>query len=187
MSEFFFYLKQGVSHILDFAGADHLLFVMLLCAKYSTKDLKTVAILLTSFTLGHSVSLILTSLGFRFLDAETIEFLIPFTIFLTGISNLFTKQDNKNTISNYVIALVFGLIHGMGFSNFFSSMMMGISESIILPLLAFNIGIELGQLVIVAFFFAVSWVYLKAGGIYNYWQKGVSILGIGISLYWMLA
>ncbi len=187
MSEFLFYLQQGVFHILDVAGADHMLFVTLLCTKYSIKDWKTVAILLTSFTIGHSISLILTSLGFRILDAQTVEFLIPFTIFLTGITNLLTKQDPKNLWGNYVIALGFGLIHGMGFSNFFSAMMMGISENIILPLLAFNIGIELGQLVIVAVFIGLSILYLKLGGIYTYWQKGVSILGIGISLFWMLA
>jgi len=184
MNEFLIYLKLGFSHISDVKGFDHILFVITLCAVYKISEWKKVALLVTAFTIGHSVTLALSALKIIVFNAALIELFIPVTIFFTSISNLFYKPSAKSGLLtyNYFLALVFGFVHGMGFSNFFNALM-GDSGSIIFPLFAFNLGLEIGQLMIVFAFFAL---YILIGQIKNVnhkaWTQFFSGAGAGVSL-----
>lgn len=155
MSEFKLYFLLGKDHILDYAnGYDHILFVIALCALYQLRDWKRVLILVTAFTLGHSITLALSTLNIISVRAELIEFLIPVTILITAASNLFKSEDAISTRAmqvNYVYAAFFGLIHGLGFSNYLKSIL-GRDKSIVSQLLAFNLGLEFGQIIIVVIF-----------------------------------
>lgn len=151
MSEFWAYLLLGFEHISDIKAYDHILFVVALCAIYRLAQWRSVVVLVTAFTIGHSLTLALAAMGIIPVNSELIEFLIPVTILLTCVYNVTTYAadfDKKSLRIKYTLAAFFGLIHGMGFSNYFS-MLLGKSQSIVKPLLAFNIGIELGQLIIV--------------------------------------
>ncbi len=161
MSEFGLYFDLGREHILDYAnGYDHILFVIALCALYVWRDWKKILILVTAFTIGHSITLALATLQWISVKSELIEFLIPLTIFTTAVSNLFKKEHaiGKTKIQlNYAFALFFGLIHGMGFSNYLRALL-GKSSSILSPLLAFNLGLELGQIIVVTLFLIISYI-----------------------------
>ncbi len=151
------FLKLGFDHILDPNGYDHILFVVALAVMYQLKDWKKVLILVTAFTVGHSLTLALSALHLISVNAELIETLIPLTIFVTAVFNLFYKGSSANINWNYLLALVFGLIHGLGFSNYFRAIM-GKEESILLPLASFNIGVEVGQICIVLLVLALGHV-----------------------------
>ncbi len=155
MSEFLTYLQLGYQHITDLNGFDHILFIITLCSVYGLDSWRKVLILVTAFTLGHSVTLALASLGYVVIDSDFIEFVIPVTILITCVVNFFhrfPKSIYKKTYNNpwlrYAIATVFGLIHGLGFSNYLKSLL-GAENSITLPLFSFNLGLELGQIIIV--------------------------------------
>lgn len=167
MSPFALYFGLGKDHILDYAnGYDHILFVVALCAIYVLRDWKKILILVTAFTIGHSITLALATLQVVNVNSELIEFLIPVTILITALSNLFRSEEsvnNSNIHVNYLLALVFGLVHGMGFSNYLREIL-GKSENIFTPLLAFNLGLEFGQVVIVALFMAGSFIFVDLAG-----------------------
>ena len=152
-SVFSTYIQLGFHHIFDLNAYDHMLFLLALSAIYTLSDWRKVIALVTSFTIGHSVTLALATFNIIQFDTALIEFLIPVTILLTCITNFFklkgaaAKQPTILSLHN-LMALLFGLIHGMGFSNFLKAML-GRNGSIWQQLLAFNIGIELGQLLIV--------------------------------------
>ncbi len=161
MGDFGFYLKEGVYHITDWKGYDHIMFVMALCLPYLLKDWRRVLILITAFTIGHSITLALSVFNKILVSSAWIEFLIPVTIFITALENLLgNNTDKKHTSWRYASALVFGLIHGMGFSNYLKSML-GKSESIFSQLLGFNLGLEAGQLLIVAVVLFISFVFVQ--------------------------
>jgi HupE / UreJ protein len=179
------YLELGFKHISDIAAYDHILFIVALCAIYQISEWKKVLILVTAFTIGHSITLALAVFGMISFPQKTIELLIPVTIFVTCLYNIIRsnidKADsvfNKNININYFFAMFFGLIHGMGFSNFLKAMLMPGEESqLIKQLFAFNIGIELGQLLIVAIILIVSFVALNLIKIkQNYWNIGLSTI-----------
>ena len=161
MGEFSLYFGLGREHILDYInGYDHILFVLALSAVYLVRDWRKILILVTAFTIGHSITLALATLEIISVKTELIEFLIPLTIFITAVSNLFRKEesiDRKNVQINYIFALFFGLIHGMGFSNYLRALL-GKSHSILSPLLAFNLGLELGQIIVVTIFLGISYI-----------------------------
>ena len=149
MQNFYIYFDLGLHHILDWQGYDHILFVMALCGIYTIKDWKQVLILVTAFTIGHSVTLALSVFNIVQFSTKIIEFLIPVTILITAFSNIIGKRSKpKNINLKYFLALAFGFIHGMGFSNYLKSLL-GKSSSIIVELFAFNIGLEVGQVLIV--------------------------------------
>lgn len=161
MGDFGFYLREGFYHITDWKGYDHILFVMALCLPYFLKDWKQVLLLITAFTIGHSVTLALSVFNKILIPSSWIEFLIPITIIITALENLFRNNTQPKQVKfRYVSALLFGLIHGLGFSNYLRSMM-GKSENIITQLLAFNIGLELGQLLIVLAVLMVSFIFVR--------------------------
>jgi hypothetical protein len=150
MSEFTTYLRLGFEHILDINGIDHVLFVIALCAAYDLKSWKRLIILVTAFTLGHSITLALSSFDVISVNQDLVELVIAITIAITALQNvLIAKPDKTAHRLKYAAALVFGLFHGMGFSTYFRSLLGG-EEDVFFLLLSFNLGIELGQLVIVA-------------------------------------
>jgi hypothetical protein len=149
MNEFWLWFTTGFQHILDWNGYDHILYVMVLCVLFSMKEWKSLLILITAFTIGHSLTLAASTFHIITIKQSLIEVLIPLTIITTCVSNIYFR--NKQYINyqfNYALALFFGFIHGMGFSYILTSLL-GKEESILLPLVSFNIGLEVGQLCIV--------------------------------------
>lgn len=192
MTDFLIYLRLGFDHITDPRGYDHILFVVALCAVYTLRQWRQVLVLVTAFTLGHSITLALATL--RLIDYSTslIELLIPVTILITAGTNFFYRDPKKRLLpaakppsaawGRYGLALVFGLIHGMGFSNYLRSLL-GREANIIEPLLAFNIGLELGQLLIVSLVLALAYVALNILKISRLrWTLIVSGLVAGMAL-----
>ncbi|WP_299181242.1 HupE/UreJ family protein [uncultured Chryseobacterium sp.] len=161
MNDFLFYLQLGWEHIISLDALDHQLFVLALIAAYSYQDWKKILILVTAFTIGHSVTLALSILDlFRF-PSEWVEFLIPLTIVLTSLDNILMRNKKQALMkTNYYLALIFGLIHGMGFANT-ARVMIAKSQSIALPLLGFNIGLEAGQIVIVLAILIILFILLN--------------------------
>lgn len=157
MNEFWLWFKIGVEHILDVKGYDHILFVSLLVVTFPFKNWKKLLVLITAFTLGHSVSLALSVTNIIHAKTELVEFLIGLSILFTAIYHLFTinKLDGKNRFSLYLIATCFGLIHGLGFSFLLKSLL-GNAQGVILPLLYFNMGLEFGQIIIVIIVLGIS-------------------------------
>lgn len=165
MNEFLIYLQLGYQHITDINGYDHILFVIALCAIYKISDWKKILFLVTAFTIGHSITLALAALELIEYSTDLIEFLIPVTIILTCFANFFHQSTEsvlnpeKFSRTRYLFAMMFGLIHGMGFSNYLKSLL-GKDESIVVQLLAFNIGLEIGQLLIVTIAITLSFLVL---------------------------
>ena len=156
MEDFNFYLGLGWEHIMSWDALDHLLFIAVLTAIYLFKDWKQLLILVTAFTIGHSLTLALSVLDIIRANSDWIEFLIPCTIFITAIYNLFhTKFTVRSVRINYLLALFFGLIHGLGFANIIR-FSLAEGQSLFTGLLGFNIGLELGQIVVVFILLLVS-------------------------------
>lgn len=188
MQDFGIYFELGLQHILDLSGYDHILFVIALCCTYFIKDWRKVIVLVTAFTIGHSLTLALSVFNLIRVDTVLIEFLIPVTILVTAFSNV-AKRRRRRTNTDWLIygyALFFGLIHGLGFSNYLRSLL-GKESSIAGPLFAFNLGLELGQLVIV---FLVLFVSFIVTGIFAVsrrdWTFFLSAAVFGIALVMVL-
>lgn len=181
------YLELGFSHIADLDGYDHILFIVALCAIYQLTEWRKILILVTAFTVGHSITLALAALKVVKVSSEVVEFLIPLTIVLTAIYNVIRKSTSKSSlISYYIVALLFGLIHGLGFSNYFRSLL-GRETDITMPLFAFNIGLELGQLIIVAVILAINYFMLNTLKVkQREWNLFVSGAAAGIAFMMMI-
>jgi hypothetical protein len=186
MSEFQAYLTLGFDHITDPNGYDHILFVIALCAIYAFRDWKKVLVLVTAFTVGHSVTLALSTLKLITYSSALIELFIPITIFITAVSNFSENSlgEPKSPKLRYILAASFGLIHGMGFSNYLRSLL-GEQESIVIPLFSFNVGLELGQLFIVAVALAIASFFIEILKIkrltWNHLISGI-VAGMALSL-----
>ena len=148
MSDLVPFVQLGFRHITDLAAFDHMLFLLALAAIYRERDWRDVLWVVTAFTVGHSATLALAVTGALRLPTPLIEFLIPVTILVTGLENILVRRRERATLGGGyrpVFAGVFGLVHGAGFANYLQSLFVG---SIVVPLLGFNVGIELGQLVV---------------------------------------
>ena len=189
MTVFQTYLELGFSHITDLQGYDHILFIFSLCAIYNFIHWKKILILITAFTLGHSLTLALATLNIINLDADLVEFLIPLTIFITAFGNYFQKTEVLRSQIHkikYSIALFFGLIHGLGFSNYLKQIL-GSEENLFEPLFAFNIGVEAGQLIIVILLLIITYTFTRILRIKpREWNLIISGAGLGISFILML-
>ena len=185
MHPFEFYLKLGFEHIANLNGYDHILFLVVLCAVYQISQWRNILILVTAFTIGHSITLFIVSLDFFSIPSRIIKLLIPLTILITSLQNVINIKQIENSSrmgKNYFMALFFGLIHGMDFSNYFKALIMSPDE-IVIPLLGFNIGIELGQLLIVLFIVLISFIFLNIIKIKHLkWNLFISGAAFGISL-----
>lgn len=192
-AEFIDYLKLGWDHIIDVKAYDHLLFVMTLCALFTVKEWRKILVIVTAFTIGHSLTLALSTLEIVMIPPALVEFLIPLTIFITALTNIIRKRElihlqtfDKQVIINYIIALSFGLLHGLGFASNFK-FMLGEESSIIKQLFAFNSGLELGQITVVISFMFLLWLltnFFKI--IHREWTLFISGAGAGISIILML-
>jgi hydrogenase/urease accessory protein HupE len=186
MQPAFFYLHLGFKHISNLAGFDHILFLIALCAVYRIEQWQRILILVTAFTIGHSLTLALVSLGSLTIPSRLIEFLIPTTM-LVAINNVVNQPVATTKMGrNYAMALFFGLIHGMGFSNYFRALLMD-SGSVVTPLLGFNVGIELGQLLVVFVIVALAYLFLNIIGVKQRdWTVFVSGAAFGLGLKMMV-
>ena len=187
MSSFELYFKLGLQHILDINGFDHILFVLALCAIYVARDWKKVLILVTAFTIGHSLTLALATFNIVNFRSDIIEFLIPVTIAITALINLFKNKpsNGKGVNLNYFFAGFFGLVHGLGFSNYLKELL-GKEASIWQPLLAFNLGLEAGQIIIVATFLLATSLLHLAGVNRKDWTLIVSAFVLGVACMLLL-
>jgi hypothetical protein len=161
MSDFGFYFSLGWEHIISRDALDHQLFILALAAIYLLKDWRQVLILVTAFTIGHSLTLALTFLNIIHFPSAWIEFLIPCTIVATAITNFFQKSFTPGAIRiNYFLALFFGLIHGMGFANKLRYILAE-DQSIGWSLFGFNVGLEAGQIAVVIVVLALSYFFVQ--------------------------
>lgn len=181
------WLKTGFEHITDIHGYDHILFIMVLCGVYALSDWKKVLLLVTAFTLGHSVSLFLAVFQIVKVSAEWVEFLIPVSIFITALFNLLNKNKTASQMGlNYLMAAGFGIIHGLGFSNYLRALL-GMEESVFLPLFNFNIGLEIGQIVVLLLVFFVQFLLETFAKVRPYaWKFFISSAICGISFIMLL-
>ncbi len=157
------YLQLGIDHILDINGIDHVLFLVALAIPYSLDRWKSVLLLATAFTLGHCVTLILSALDLVAVRSDWIEIGIAASIFIMAIGNIYYVLRNKSFSEmsvRYSTVIFFGLIHGLGFSNFFKTIIG--KEDITVPLLAFNIGVEIAQVLVVSAVILISFLINKA-------------------------
>jgi len=183
MENFMFYLQQGFFHVLDWKAYDHILFLVALVAIYTFSDWMRIFLLVSLFTIGHTITLLLSAYNVIHINASYVEFLIPATIFITALFNIFTagKASKKNKIGmNVLFAFFFGLIHGLGFAGYFR-MIVAANEDKLLPLLEFALGIEGAQILVVliililAFAFQTVFRFSKRD-----WVLVISSLIIGI-------
>ena len=187
MQDIGFYFKLGWEHIISRDALDHQLFIAALVAIYLLKDWKQVLILVTAFTIGHSLTLALSVFDIIRFSSRWVEFLIPLTIVITAISNLFQKKFTPKSIRiNYFLALFFGLVHGMGFANSIR-FMLAADQSIGWSLLGFNIGLEVGQIVVVTVllllaYIMISWLRVNR----REWVIFLSAAAFGLSLKMVL-
>lgn len=184
MHNFTTWFTTGIHHIADLNGYDHILFLMVLCCSYPITQWKQILINITAFTLGHSFTLALSVLNIINIDSSLIEFLIPITILITCLYNL--RNWNTTTLkmqkTTYWIAAFFGLIHGLGFATLLKQML-GKEESIIMPLFSFNLGLEIGQLIIIFVIILLSVVLIFLLRIkQNIWSFFISSAVFGVTL-----
>ncbi|KAB8151502.1 HupE/UreJ family protein [Kordia sp. TARA_039_SRF] len=186
MSDFWIYFKLGLNHVLDFNGYDHVLFLIVLTVAYLFKDWKRVFWIVTIFTIGHTISLLLSTYNVIAVRANTAEFLVYVTIIATALYNIFTagKSNNKTKIVILlVVALFFGLIHGLAFSNYFKTITSGV-ESKLLPMLEFALGVEAAQIIVVFVVLVLSFVFQT---VFRFskrdWVMVISSIVLGIAFH----
>jgi len=183
------YFDLGFDHIFNKAAIDHILFLVVLCALFTIKDLRKLLLLITAFTIGHSITLALAGLDIIRIHTSFVELLIPVTIILAAIFNFYTISNSSKKeliIPNrihFIMALSFGFIHGMGFSNYLKSTLLP-GDSLVSQLLFFNLGIEIGQILIVCIILILGYIFISIIKIkMNHWVFTLSGLAFAVSLY----
>jgi hypothetical protein len=159
MSDFLLYLKLGLTHVLDWQAYDHILFLIVLVTAYNFSNWKRIFILVSLFTIGHTVSLLLVNYSVVAISSKWVEFLIPVTILVAAFYNLLTSGKNNRSEKVglfYVITIFFGLVHGFGFATYYKMINEGNG---ILPLLEFAIGIELAQIIVVTIVLIFNFIF----------------------------
>ncbi len=185
MQDFNLYFKLGTEHILTIEAMDHILFIAALCLRYLAKDWKKVVVLVTAFTIGHSITLALSAAGLLQFPTRWIEFLIPLTILATAVNNLLQKTGQVDHPAKlpliYFFALFFGLIHGLAYASSFLSLEG--KEGLLPHVLAFNLGIEAAQLLVVAIILAISFIFVQLIKLRRlWWIRWASALILILSL-----
>lgn len=183
MSDFTLYFETGWYHIISLDALDHILFIIALSAIYLVSNWKQVLVLVTAFTVGHSLTLALSAYDIVRFNQQLIEFLIPCTIVATCLFNFAIKDFNTRSLRlNYFLALIFGLIHGMGFANTIR-FMLAKDQNIAVPLISFNIGIEAGQVVLVFCILLISYLVVNLLSIKRiWWVWALSTIALLLSL-----
>lgn len=197
MTSWLYYLKMGLDHITDVNGYDHILFIVALAVSKNLKEWKSLLLLVTAFTIGHSIALAIATFELIGVDSTLTEFLIPVTIVLTCIWNIYQsssalsknkelEQPPKQIKKELILIIFFGIIHGLGFSNYLRAMITS-SESIAETIFLFNVGLETGQVIILTIalminFMVVRWTKISQ----SIWSLLISslIIFISIPLLW---
>ena len=187
MEDFGLWFETGVQHILDWDALDHILYVLALSIPFRPANWKHLALVITGFTLGHSVTLALSTLDYLSIKPEYVEIAIALTIILSCLVNLKDlKSHRMNLRLRYLAASVFGCIHGLGFSFLLKSML-GRETSILFPLFSFNLGLECGQMVILACVLAYNTLLVKLNE--NFQEKStttITFVILALSLYFLI-
>ncbi|HEU4472677.1 MAG TPA: HupE/UreJ family protein [Flavisolibacter sp.] len=161
MNDFSLYFSLGWDHIIDPGALDHLLFIACLAAIYMPRDWRQVLILVTAFTIGHAITLVLSTKEWISVDSSIVEFLIPCSIVITAISNLFQKTFTPRSIRiNYFLALFFGLIHGLAFANLLRELLLSEGQSFPLAMFSFSLGLGLGQILVVFLMLLLGYLFV---------------------------
>lgn len=188
MSQFALYYKLGIRYILDIYSVEYILFLISLLVVFTLKDWKRVIILLVSFILGYTITISLAAYHVVKYNSELIEFLLPLTIFFTSFSNIFKKKDNfryhGNMIKNYILALLFGAIHGFSYGTYLTGIT---NHSIRLwdQFVAFNLGLGSAQIIVSLTFLFIAFIFLSILGLNRRdWVMVISsgIAGVAITL-----
>jgi hypothetical protein len=183
MEDFVFYFSMGWDHIISLDALDHILFIMALAVVFTLQEWKKVLILVTAFTIGHAITLVLSVMDMIRFSDEWVEFLIPCTIAATAAANLFRRSFSQRSLRlQYFLALFFGLIHGMGYAN---AIRFSISkeQSIGWSLFSFNLGLEIGQIFVVLLLLLLTWTLTRIPQITRRrWVVGLSALILMLSL-----
>ncbi|WP_075342947.1 HupE/UreJ family protein [Tenacibaculum agarivorans] len=188
MNDFILYFKMGLFHVLDIKAYDHILFLIVLAVVYQFKQWKKVLWLVTLFTVGHSITLALSAYNVINVRADLVEFLIPLTIFITGLLNVITarKASVGKENQNLFFAFFFGLVHGLGFSNYFKAMI-GRNAEKLFPLLEFALGVEAAQVIIVGLILIVGALVQSIFGVNRRdWILVASSIVIGFAVQMMI-
>ena len=175
------YFTLGMQHILDTAATDHQAYLIAISVLYGLKDYKKIIFLITAFTIGHSIALAASTLEWVSIPVKLVETAIPITIILAALFNISPLSQKKEGKVNtaYLITIMFGLIHGLGFSNYLKELLNQSSEGILMPLLGFNLGVECAQLIIVPFVLFAGYLVKR---LFRLKQEQWKILGSGIAL-----
>lgn len=187
MSTFILYLKLGYRHILDLYGVEHMLFIIALVAIYLLRDWRKVLFLFLFYVIGHTLSLHLAVSRILRPDPEIISYLAPVTIFIAAASNLF--RGEKSTVTRrptkFILATIFGIIQGFELANYFTYII-NVDRKIAIPLIAFNIGIELAYLLIIFIYLFITWIFVNNLGVSKrVWYLVISSAIAGIALTFM--
>jgi hypothetical protein len=187
MEDFVFYFKLGWHHIISVDAFDHLFFIMALTSIYLLKDVKQVLFLVSAFTIGHAISLSLSVLNLVKINSALVEFLIPISIIVTAEIQFVKSLHHKAPFRfKYVFALLFGLLHGLGFANTIR-FIMAESQQIALPLLSFNIGLEIGQFLIVLLLLLFAHIFVTILGMsQKWWIRLLNTIALGAGIYWAI-
>jgi len=183
LSVFTQHLKLGITHIININGLDHVLFILVMIAVYTYQNSQKILWIITSFTIAHSLTLLLSLMEVIKIPPNWIEAIIPLTIMFTCIENVFLHKLHDYRV---IISGIFGLVHGLGFSNSFQEIY-DTEFSLTQHLLPFNLGIELGQILIVVVILTIQWVsmnYLKTT--LKQWKNALSFIALGVSTYWFI-
>ena len=183
MNDIVFYFTLGWQHIISLDALDHQLFILALIVLYTLREWKRVFILITAFTLGHFITLALSTLHILTVSSNLVEFLIPCTIFITAAANIIKPADGLKKVGlNYLLTMFFGLIHGLGFANALQFMLVR-DQSLGWSLLSFNLGLEAGQIAVVIFLLLLAHIfifYLKVNK--RYWIVIISSVVLLVSI-----
>jgi hypothetical protein len=187
MEDFVFYFKLGWQHIISVDAFDHLFFIMALTSIYLLKDIKQVLLLITAFTIGHAISLSLSVLNVVKINSALVEFLIPISIIITAEIQFVKSIHPKAPFRfKYVFALLFGLLHGLGFANTIR-FILAESQQITLPLLSFNIGLEVGQILIVLLILLLAKLCIEVIGMpQKWWIRILNTIALAAGIYWCI-
>jgi hypothetical protein len=187
MEDFIFYFKLGWQHIISFDAFDHLFFIMALTSIYLLKDIKQVLLLITAFTIGHSISLSLSILNLVKINSAMVEFLIPISIIITAEIQFVKSLHPKAPFRfKYALALLFGLLHGLGFANTVR-FILAESQHIALPLFSFNLGLEFGQILIVLLMLLMAKLFIEIIGIpQKWWIRILNTIALAAGIYWCI-
>ena len=184
MNDFGLYFTTGLEHILTWEALDHILFVTALCLRYQFKDYKKILILITAFTIGHCTTLVLSTFNIVNVKSGITEFFIALTILFTALSNVFVKDVSRQRKISFIyfMALLFGMVHGLGFAYGLKSIL-GKNENVFVPLLAFNCGIETAQVLVALVVLFVSYIFVRFLKVpFRTWLLFISGIIFGLAL-----